>query len=45
MKTTIHSIIRILQYDVYNNKYDWFEELKNSIEKIKTDGKVINLFL
>jgi very-short-patch-repair endonuclease len=40
-----YSVIRILQEDVFNNKYDWLEELKNTIEKIKADGKVANVYL
>ena len=34
-----YSMIRILQEDVFYNKYDWLTELKESIEKIKNDKK------
>jgi very-short-patch-repair endonuclease len=34
-------VIRIIQEDVYYNKYDWFDELKNNINNIKN----INIFM
>lgn len=40
-----YSIIRILQTDVFSNKYDWISELSKSIEELKTFGKVKNIFL
>lgn len=40
-----YSVIRILQEDVFSDKYKWLEELKNTIEKIKVEGKVQNIFL
>ena len=40
-----YSIIRLLQEDVYFDKYDWLDELKNNIEKIKKDNIVQNIFL
>jgi very-short-patch-repair endonuclease len=39
------SMIRILQDDVWLEKYNWLEELKTSIEKIKLEKKVQNIFL
>jgi very-short-patch-repair endonuclease len=40
-----YSIIRILQVDVFNNKYDWKTELINNIEKIKTDNIIKNVYM
>jgi len=40
-----YSVIRILQDDVYNDKYNWLEELKNTIEKIKAGSNIVNLYL
>jgi len=40
-----YSIIRILQDDVYNNSYDWLNELDNNIKKIIKENKVQNIFL
>ena len=40
-----YSIIRILQDDVYNNSYDWLNELNNNIKKIINENKVQNIFL
>jgi very-short-patch-repair endonuclease len=39
------SIIRILQKDVYNNKYDWLNELPLNIEKIITENRVQNIYM
>ena len=40
------SIIRLLQTDVYNDKYDWKSELFLNIEKIKkNNNKIINIFM
>jgi len=39
------SIIRILQKDVYNNKYDWLHELILNIEKIINDDRVQNIYM
>ena len=38
------SVIRILQKDVYYNKYDWLYELMKNIEMIK-DATVINIYM
>jgi very-short-patch-repair endonuclease len=39
------SIIRILQKDVYYNKYDWLIELINNVEKITNESKVQNIYM
>ena len=39
------SVIRILQKDVYNNKYDWLSELIQNIEIIKDESKVQNIYM
>jgi very-short-patch-repair endonuclease len=39
------SIIRILQKDVYNNKYDWLTELCDNIEKLSNDNRVQNIYM
>ena len=40
-----YSIIRILQDDVFNNKYSWLNEIKLNIEKINFEKKVQNIFI
>ena len=40
-----YSIIRILQKDVYYNKYDWLSELINNVEKITNESKVQNIYM
>jgi very-short-patch-repair endonuclease len=39
------SIIRILQKDVYKNKYNWLSELCVNIEKITTENEVQNIYM
>ena len=39
------SIIRILQKDVYFNKYDWLSELCKNIEKITNEKTVQNIYM
>ena len=39
------SIIRILQKDVYYNKYDWLSELCKNIEKITNEKTVQNIYM
>lgn len=39
------SLIRILQKDVYKNKYDWLNELINNIEKITNVNRVQNIYM
>jgi very-short-patch-repair endonuclease len=40
-----YSVIRILQIDVIDNKYNWKEELLNNIEKIKKNNIIQNIFM
>ena len=40
-----YSVIRILQEDVYGNKYNWFDELNNNIKKIINENKIQNIFI
>jgi very-short-patch-repair endonuclease len=40
-----YSVIRILQEDVYKNKYDWIRELCENIEKIKNENIVQNIYM
>jgi very-short-patch-repair endonuclease len=40
-----YSIIRILQVDVYYNKYNWIEKLNNSISKIIESGVIQNIYM
>ena len=40
-----YSIIRIYQPDVYNDKYNWVNELENSIESIKQNKSIENHFI
>ena len=39
------SVIRILQKDVYKNKYDWLSELCKNIEKITNEKIVQNIYM
>ena len=39
------SVIRILQKDVYFNKYNWFYELVENIEKLTKETKVQNIYM
>ncbi len=39
------SVIRILQKDVYKNKYDWLSELISNIAKITTENTVQNIYM
>jgi very-short-patch-repair endonuclease len=39
------SIIRILQKDVYKNKYNWLNELIKNIEKITHENRVQNIYM
>lgn len=40
-----YSVIRILQEDIYKNKYDWLNELMCNIEKITNENKVQNIYM
>ena len=39
------SIIRILQEDVFKDKYDWLKELCDNIEKITNENRVQNIYM
>ena len=39
------SVIRLLQEDVFFNKYEWFTELINNIEKITYEKSVQNIYM
>ncbi len=39
------SIIRILQEDVFKDKYNWQTELCDNIEKITTENRVQNIYM
>jgi len=43
--TNGYSVIRILQEDVFLNKYDWKEELINAIDQLQHTTEVQNTFL
>jgi very-short-patch-repair endonuclease len=38
-------VIRILQKDVFNDKYDWLGELINKIELISNENNIQNIFM
>ena len=40
-----YSIIRILQEDVFKDKYNWLEELQLNIKKIEDDNIVQNIYM
>jgi very-short-patch-repair endonuclease len=40
-----YSVIRILQEDVFFNKYNWLEELTNNINKICNENRVQNIYM
>lgn len=40
-----YSIIRILQEDVFNNRYDWTKEICDSIEEIKQNKTITNKYI
>ena len=39
------SIIRIIQEDVYKNKYDWLNEIISNIEKITNEKTIQNIYM
>jgi very-short-patch-repair endonuclease len=39
------SVIRILQEDVYYDTFNWLDELKDNIEKIKNENIIQNIFI
>jgi very-short-patch-repair endonuclease len=40
-----YSVIRLLQEDVFYETYDWRKELYETIEKLKNDGNIVNIYL
>jgi very-short-patch-repair endonuclease len=40
-----YSVIRILQKDIWHNKYDWLNELCDNINKINYDNRVQNIYM
>jgi very-short-patch-repair endonuclease len=40
-----YSVIRILQEDVWNDKYNWLDELKSHINLVINEKKVQNIFM
>jgi very-short-patch-repair endonuclease len=40
-----YSVIRLLQEDVWNDKYDWCKELCDAIEDIKRGDDIVNIYL
>ena len=40
-----YSIIRILQYDILKDKYDWLKELCETIEETKNGSDIVNIYL
>jgi very-short-patch-repair endonuclease len=40
-----YSVIRILQEDVYEDKYDWLKELDDNIKKIIKKNKILNIYM
>ena len=39
------SIIRLLQKDIWNDRYDWLQEITNNIDKIVSEKKVQNIYM
>jgi hypothetical protein len=40
-----YSVIRILQEDVYYDKYNWLDELKENIKKVIIEEKIQNIYI
>lgn len=40
-----YSVIRILQKDIWHNKYNWLTELLDNINKIQNNGIVQNIYM
>ena len=40
-----YSIIRLLQKDIWHDKYDWLQELLDNIDKIILDKRVQNIYM
>jgi len=39
------SVIRILQVNVWKNKYNWLSELNENIEKVTSENRVQNIYM
>ena len=39
------SVIRLLQDDVYKNRYDWLGELNANIERVRHENRVQNIYM
>ena len=40
-----YSIIRLLQKDIWHDRYDWLQELLDNIDKIVLDNRVQNIYM
>ena len=40
-----YSVIRLLQEDVFQDKYDWIKELSKTIEEVKKGDVIVNIYL
>jgi very-short-patch-repair endonuclease/uncharacterized protein YaiI (UPF0178 family) len=40
-----YSVIRLLQEDVWDDKYNWIMELHNAIKRIRASGTIMNIYL
>jgi hypothetical protein len=40
-----YSMIRIIQENVFKDKYDWLQELLENIDKIVMDKRVQNIYM
>jgi very-short-patch-repair endonuclease len=40
-----YSVIRLLQEDVFYDRYDWLNELNQNIEKIKNEKIIQNIYM
>ena len=40
-----YSIIRILQKDIWHDRYDWLQELLDNIDKIVSEKVVQNIYM
>jgi hypothetical protein len=40
-----YSIIRILQDDIWHNRYEWLKELTNNIDKIVLEKRIQNIYM
>jgi hypothetical protein len=40
-----YSIIRLLQKDIWHDKYDWLQELLDNIDKLISYNRVQNIYM